>query len=296
MNLYIKSQLVILMLLVGIIPILAQIPNAGFENWTSGEPDGWITNNVQGQITTVTQSSNSHSGSSAVQLEVFDVGGFGIAPFISSVEPGSSVFGFPISQSYQELTGFFQFTPAGNMLFQVTVNLLHASATDTIPVGGGAFTTGSTASSYSPFTTTLFYFQGAPPANYAWITIQIWDTLTGFPSVGASALIDDLVFQGIVGIEDEIESQIAQDFDLQQNYPNPFNPSTQISFSLPISSEVHIVIYDQLGREVDRLRQGLMNAGNHTVTWSARNLPSGIYYYQLRAGDRKLTRQMILMK
>lgn len=297
MNFYIKLQLIILMVLFGVIPILAQIPNAGFENWAAGEPDGWSTNNISGQFTPVTQSSNSHSGSSAIQLSVFDIGGgLGVAPLISSIEPGSSIFGFPLAQPYQELTGYFQFTPMANALLQVTVQLFNTTPTDTTAVGVGIWATGSATTSYSQFSAPVYYLPGAPPANWAWILVQITDTLSGFPVVGANALIDDLAFQGIVGVEDEIEGQIAQDFDLQQNYPNPFNPSTQISFSLPINSEVNIVIYDQLGREVDRLRQGTMNAGNHTVSWSARNLPSGIYYYQLQVGDRKLTRQMILMK
>ena len=297
MNFHIKLLFSIFSLFLLFLSIQAEVPNPGFENWTSGEPDGWATSNIPGQVTNVVQSSNAHSGTSAAELLVVDIGlGFGTPPLLSSLQSGSNFYGFPISQAYQELTGYYQLNPIGTGLLQVTLNLFHISGTDTIAVGFGAFTSGDAANSYTPFSAQLFYFQGFPPPNWAWIIIQLTDTTTGLPAVGSSALIDDLAFQGVVGIEDQLQDLTIQDYHLEQNYPNPFNPSTQINFSLPTQADVQIVIYDQLGREVDRLQQGQMNAGNHSITWSGKDLPSGIYYYQLRANDRKVTRKMMLMK
>lgn len=297
MNFYIKVLSVITILPLLIFTVQAEVPNAGFENWNNGEPDGWATSNVPGQVTNVIQSSNAHSGTSAAELSVVDIGlGFGVPPLLSSLDSGGNFYGFPISQAYQELTGYYQLNPMGSSLLQISINLFNITGTDTLAVGFGAFVTGSAASSYTPFSAQLFYFPGFPQPNWAWIIIQITDTTTGLPAVGSSALIDDLAFQGIVGIEDQSQDLAIQDYILEQNYPNPFNPSTQINFSLPITSEVQIVIYDQIGREVDRLQQGQLSAGNHSITWSATDLPSGIYYYQLQAGGRKMTRKMMLMK
>jgi hypothetical protein len=291
-----KIKILCLVLLLGMFGahLMAQIPNAGFENWTAGEPDGWFTNNESGLIF-VTQSTTSRGGSFAARGDVIDIGGFGFGPLLAPGNASGTIIGFPVSQRHQALTGYYQFTPNVTGLLQILVSMGIATPTDTIPVGAGAFVTSSAANSFTQFSAPIFYNPGANDPNWALITIQILGS-GSFPPAGASMLIDDLSFGGTVGIEDEQQDFVVSDYELEQNYPNPFNPSTRISFSLPKISVVEIVIYDQLGQEVDRLQQGQMSAGNHTVSWSAENLPSGIYYYQLRAGDRKLTRKMMLMK
>jgi len=294
MNFNIKMLLIVASLLLLFLGVQAEIPNAGFENWTGGEPDGWFTNNETGLIF-VSQSSTRHAGNLAVRGEVLNLGGFGFGPVLITGNASGSVAGFPVSQRYQGLTGYYQFSPNITGVLQVSAVMAIATATDTIPVGYASFISTSEVSSYTEFSTPIFYNPGSNDPNWAVITIQIIGA-DGFPPVGASMLIDDLSFQTTVGIEDDAQNQVVQDYMLEQNYPNPFNPSTQISFSLPENAVVDIVIYDQIGREVDRLQQGLLNAGNHSITWSADNLPSGMYYYQLQVGDRKMTRKMMLMK
>ena len=71
------------------------------------------------------------------------------------------------------------------------------------------------------------------------------------------------------------------------NFPNPFNPATTISFELPEASQIALVIYDVLGREVTRLVEGPLEAGRHSVTWEAGHLPSGTYFYELTSGGFK---------
>lgn len=85
-------------------------------------------------------------------------------------------------------------------------------------------------------------------------------------------------------------------FKLNQNYPNPFNPSTIISYSLPVNSFVTIKVYDIIGREVATLVNKNMTVGDHKVTFNAAGLSSGIYFYQIRAGNFVQTKKMILMK
>jgi hypothetical protein len=72
-----------------------------------------------------------------------------------------------------------------------------------------------------------------------------------------------------------------EDFYLAQNYPNPFNPSTTISYTLPLSASVKLVVYNTLGKEIAVLVNREQPSGNYTVNFDANNLSSGIYYYQL---------------
>lgn len=86
------------------------------------------------------------------------------------------------------------------------------------------------------------------------------------------------------------------DYALHQNFPNPFNPETSISFDLPESELVTLTISNALGQTVATLVNGAMSAGNHTVTFEAADMPSGLYFYRLEAGDFSAVRKMVLMK
>jgi hypothetical protein len=79
-------------------------------------------------------------------------------------------------------------------------------------------------------------------------------------------------------------------------YPNPFNPITKIKFSLPEDSYVEIKVYDVLGREIETLLSEHRKAGYHEITFDASNLPSGVYFYRIKAGKFADVKKMILMK
>ncbi len=85
-------------------------------------------------------------------------------------------------------------------------------------------------------------------------------------------------------------------YNLRQNYPNPFNPSTRMSYTIPRKSFISIKIFDLLGKEVSELVNEEKEAGKYKVVFNATNLPSGVYFYQLRVGDFIETRKMILIK
>jgi photosystem II stability/assembly factor-like uncharacterized protein len=85
-------------------------------------------------------------------------------------------------------------------------------------------------------------------------------------------------------------------FELSQNYPNPFNPSTNIEFTLPKSEFTTLKVFNTLGQKVATLVSKKLNQRNHTYTFDGRNLASGIYYYQLVAGDYMEVKKMILLK
>ena len=89
---------------------------------------------------------------------------------------------------------------------------------------------------------------------------------------------------------------IAKDFSLLQNYPNPFNPSTTIRFSIPQQSVVTLKIYNILGEEVSTLLNKELASGTYDVTFDAKSLSSGIYFYKIQAGNFVSTKKMMLLK
>jgi hypothetical protein len=102
-------------------------------------------------------------------------------------------------------------------------------------------------------------------------------------------------------ISEEIRTPAAL-LALEQNRPNPFNPSTTISFTLPVESEVRLEVYDVSGRLVARLIDGArQGAGPHNVEWNGRDASgraaaSGIYVYRLVAGKEMISRKMVLLR
>ena len=94
--------------------------------------------------------------------------------------------------------------------------------------------------------------------------------------------------------EPEIEAPTR--FLLEQNYPNPFNPSTMISFSLPSKTYVSLRVFDAMGREMATLVSRELSAGNHTRQWNGTGMPSGIYFYRLKAGDFVQTKKFVLLR
>jgi len=93
---------------------------------------------------------------------------------------------------------------------------------------------------------------------------------------------------------EEIRNRI--EYSLAQNQPNPFNPTTSIKYSLPEQQFVSLKIFDILGKEVATLVNEIKPAGNYEVNFDASNLSSGVYFYQLRAGNFTEMKKMILIK
>ena len=99
----------------------------------------------------------------------------------------------------------------------------------------------------------------------------------------------------ITGVEDK-EKTIPASFKLFQNYPNPFNPVTIIEYELPKESNVHIIIYNILGKKVEELVNKLQMPGRYEVNWDADNLASGVYFYTIEAGNFRDTKKLVLIK
>lgn len=103
-------------------------------------------------------------------------------------------------------------------------------------------------------------------------------------------------FPVIVSVKEQI-TEIPKEFALHQNYPNPFNPSTKISWQSPVGSWQTIKLYDVMGNEIETIVDGYYEAGTHSTLFIVKSsLPSGVYFYQLKAGNFTQTRKMLLLK
>jgi hypothetical protein len=92
------------------------------------------------------------------------------------------------------------------------------------------------------------------------------------------------------------EKQVPQDFKLYQNYPNPFNPVTRISYDIPKRGMVSLKIYNVIGQIIMQAVNEVKEAGSYTYEFDALNLPSGVYYYEIRSGSFLDTRKMVVIK
>lgn len=106
---------------------------------------------------------------------------------------------------------------------------------------------------------------------------------------------------GLTAVREEHNSSLPTSFALSQNRPNPFNPTTTITFALPKESEVTLEVFNLLGQKVIDLVDEHLSAGTKSVEWDGRDalgreVPSGIYFYRMRAESFAETKKMVLMK
>lgn len=143
--------------------------------------------------------------------------------------------------------------------------------------------------------------------NMAWIEQTVPATIIGFESidmvneyigyaVGANGTVYKTTNGGITSVINSHSDIVPGQYALEQNYPNPFNPSTAIRFSLPETEEISLKIYSITGEMVEDLLHRTLAAGTHTISWNAKNYPSGVYFYTLRTNTFTETRKLVLMK
>ena len=126
-------------------------------------------------------------------------------------------------------------------------------------------------------------------------SILFTDSNNGW-AVGQEGIMLHTTNGGVTDVVNEEPNIIS--FELNQNYPNPFNPSTTISWQLPIAGDVTLKIFNTLGEEITALvNDEYQDAGAHSSLFIVNSsLPSGIYFYQLKAGELISTKKMILLK
>ncbi len=109
--------------------------------------------------------------------------------------------------------------------------------------------------------------------------------------------VKDIAFLStdVTALNDQ-QNSVPKNFTLSQNYPNPFNPSTVIEFANPKQEHLTLTVYNILGQRVAQLIDANMPAGQHSITFDATKLSSGIYFYRLLGSNVNIVRKMILTK
>ena len=149
------------------------------------------------------------------------------------------------------------------------------------------FVSGDTAVGYIPAqtdSTEIFYYISASSYNGKTVTK---------PLVAPEGFYKFLVENSVTDLAENFQ---PEKFYLSQNYPNPFNPSTKIRFRISDFGLVNLKIYDILGNEVATLVNDEIHSGTYEIIFSASDLPSGVYFYNLKAGSFTDSKKMILLK
>jgi hypothetical protein len=141
-------------------------------------------------------------------------------------------------------------------------------------------------------------------ANWKAVNTGLTSNLVLSVAVNGNYLFASIVGRGLwkrplSDIISDVETQktnIPDGYMLYQNYPNPFNPVTTISYSLPKTANVQIKVFDLLGREIATLVNEVKPVGSYKVKFDGSQLTSGIYFYQMKAGDFISTKKLILLK
>ena len=177
----------------------------------------------------------------------------------------------------------FMFTPS-TLTIEVgdTVKWTNVSGTHNVLADDGSFTSGS-------------------PDPAPWDFVHVFNTEGSFPYYcephGGPGGVD---MSGVITVETPVsvsdQKLVLDDFKLHQNYPNPFNPTTIITYSISNSNFIKLKVYDNLGNEIANLVDEEKASGIYRVEFNAANLSSGIYYYELKAGNFIETKKMTLIK
>ncbi|NOS83494.1 MAG: T9SS type A sorting domain-containing protein [Ignavibacteria bacterium] len=101
--------------------------------------------------------------------------------------------------------------------------------------------------------------------------------------------------ESVIGMQNNNNTLPTQS-TLYQNYPNPFNPETVIEYYISEPASVGIKIFDASGKEVRSFNEGFKAIGKYSMTLNLIELPSGVYFYSLNTGEKKLSKKMVLIK
>lgn len=252
----------------------AQVPNAGFENWTAGDPDGWTTSNAFPiSLVNVTQSTDFHTGSFALRGDVVNFGGAPIGPVVQS-GPGGT--GFAISERYLSFECYYKFAPLGGDRFAVNVNLTKGG----VPIAVGAVALPASVSTYTHLIVPINYTTSDVP-DLAIIQLSINGPTTGIDlHVGSQMLVDDLSLTMVSGIGNLPEGELSG-----KCYPNPASGPMTISLNENPGGDGLLKICDVHGKEVKTVTNPTYQEHGCLFRLSVEDLPAGLYFYFLSGRD-----------
>ena len=143
-------------------------------------------------------------------------------------------------------------------------------------------------------------FSSGAASSDAWVYIHVFTTVGDFRYYctihGGPGGVEMSGIIHVTGTTDVSDNGVKLNFVLKQNYPNPFNPATTIEYSIPKGEFVKLKIYNALGTLEKTIVSKYQPAGNYHINFDGTDLASGVYFYQLIAGNYMSVKRMILLK
>jgi len=254
-------------------------PNFSFENWTNGEADSWNSNNVAGVTVPVTQSTDAHSGNSAVKGEVTNFNGW-TAPNFGSYS-GSL---FQVSELYSTLNFYYKFNKLNDDVIVVVANLYTASG---YPTGYIDARITDATSTYTPIAIPIFYLPGdSIPAEMS-ILIGIQDTVLNTATPGSYFIFDDFALDWFTALDIDENISAGENVKIFSNPANDF-----ISFSVPEKNPNNTTsVFDVTGKEV--VKSFVSKTARTEIP--ATELADGIYFLNIRNGENLRVKKIVVM-
>jgi len=258
------------------------IPNANFENWTDGLPDGWI---ILSPKASVVQSTDKQNGVFSVKFTMnqsFDRSGLATNGYMLSTHTFSYFLNGYIKANLIKGESFI-------------ANVFYVRNSDQSHTGGSEFT-GLSRTSWTPFHVSLF-----KPVGYTPDSFEVFFVFDGTSSLSYvmidnlnlsnTAIGDELGTSSYFGIESVLNQNINSSF-----YPNPTIGNAEIEFSLTSSSNINIKIYDVTGRLINAVLNESKSSGVHKIQVNTEELQNGIYFYTIAGDGFSNTKKFIVSK
>lgn len=195
---------------------------------------------------------------------------------------------FPIAYRPTSLCLYYKYLPA----YGDTMGVGCIFYKNGVVIGNPSYGSAQSVSNWSLLVIPMTYYNSEVPDSATMI-------LSCFPRTqhnGSKLFVDSIRFDTpITSVGEAKYGDLPRSFGLLQNYPNPFNPTTVAGYQLPVASDVRLVVYDMLGREVAVLVNQRKAPGTHTVTIDPRGFASRVYLYSLTAGNYVQTQKVILV-
>ena len=291
-----KKLLLLAHIFIGYVAIAQNIPNADFENWTSGNPDGWQTPNSFTQqygATTVTQeSANPHSGNYAVKLETKSIFGYAVTGLItngqisvnlSNTPPITILGGTSFTERPNHFKGYFHYTPASGDYCTIVALLLkkNTQTNQFDTVGVAQYINNTSVSGWTLFDAPFAYSMGDTPD-----TLQIV-ALSSNPNAavaGSILWVDHLYLEG--GTLGNYSLKLNE---AVQIYPNPANDILNVYFGKPTSGQTSIMIFNATGQ---RVKQSIIPTGTQITSLNIYDLRKGIYVVQIQNNNDRFVQKI----
>jgi hypothetical protein len=278
-----KKKLLILLVFALVSRLLnAQVTNGSFENWSGGNPEGWVSSNglYPGSVTEV---SNAHAGSHAVSMNAVLSGGQYQVYTLTLAS-------MAVSSPPVALHGWYIFNSVNSEYLIVTVNILNGSNSSNYGIAQAVIS--ASQSVYKEFIATINY-TGGVNAQTAGVGFSMYALDNTADHAGTYAIIDDLTWGGAAGI-DNIKNGYS--VNLEQAFPNPAYDKTEIKYSVSTASKVNLTIYDITGKIIKVLVNETQTTGRYKAIFNVSELPAGQYIYQLDINGQKLTKKLAVLK